>query len=191
MKSTTDQPPVWLERTLALLLTERDRETIPGDLREAYRDSKLPHLGRTRANFWYARQVFSLTPRCFVAAARQTPTLALVCLFTALCGGWLGTVPFLLGRAPSTQGELIAAAIFAQALLTLTALSLRQILSLRLATLLGCVGILYLAAKALRGTLRGDHFEGYILLIALALTLQAALTLRTLARNPPQRTIGS
>lgn len=184
----TDQPPAWLDRTLSLLLSPRDRETIPGDLREAFRDSKLPHLGRVGANLWYARQVLSFVPRHLQAVAKQTPALALLCLFTALCGAWLGAAPFLLGRSPSTEGEFIAAAIVAQALLTLTALSFRPILALHISALAGCLGLLYLAAKALRGTLRGDHFEGYILLIALALTLQAALTLRALTRNPPQLT---
>lgn len=182
----TDQPPAWLERTLSLLLSARDRETIPGDLREAYRDDKLPHLGRAGANLWYARQVLSFAPRHLEAVAKQTPTLALLCLFTALCGLWLGAIPFLLGRSPSAQGELIAATIVAQALVTLLALSLRQLLPFRIAALAGCLGLLYLAMMALRGTLREDHFEGYILLIALALTLQVVLTLRTLTRNQPK-----
>lgn len=65
------------------------------------------------------------------------------------------------------------------------ALRLRADVWPRIAPLLGCVPILVLAAKALRGALHDPaHVEGYILLIALGLVLQAALTLLTLGRRP-------
>ena len=178
-------PPAWLEGTLHLLLTPRDRETIPDDLREAWREEKLPSLGRARANLWYARQVASFAPRHLVFTARNTPVLVLLCLLTALCGAWLGAIRLLLGLPIHREGEVIAATIVAQAFLTLLALVFRRASMLRAAALAGCAAITFLAAEALRGTLRGNHFEGYILLIALALSFQAALTVRTLTHTPP------
>jgi hypothetical protein len=55
-----DRPPRWAEWLLQATLTPRDRETIPGDLLEEYREVILPTRGRVRANLWYLRQVLSL-----------------------------------------------------------------------------------------------------------------------------------
>lgn len=112
--------------------------------------------------------------------------LVFVCTFTALAGTWLGVMDLRLKHPGYAGRELIAGTILAEALLTLLALRLRGSIWPRIAPLLGCVPILLLAAKALRGALHDSaHFEGYILLIALALILQAALTLLTLTRRLP------
>ncbi len=55
-----DRPPRWAEGLLEAMLTRRDRDTIPGDLLEEYREVILPARGRLRANLWYLRQVVSL-----------------------------------------------------------------------------------------------------------------------------------
>jgi hypothetical protein len=44
----------------------------------------------------------------------------------------------------------------------------------------GCLGIVWLAGSAILATFHGAHPEGYVLLIALALLLQALLTVWTL-----------
>jgi hypothetical protein len=80
--------------------------------------------------------------------------------------------------------ESIAGLIVAQALLTLVMLPLRRIVSLRRAAALGAAAILWLGGSALVAVIRGDHsFEGYILLIAFLLVIQAVLTWRALLRR--------
>lgn len=49
-------PRRWAEALLRLLLSRRDRETVSGDLLEAYRDTIVPELG-SAADRWYIRQV--------------------------------------------------------------------------------------------------------------------------------------
>lgn len=177
------EPPAWLEAVLILVLSERDRETIPGDLGEAYRDTKLPQLGRRRASLWYARQVLSLVPRCLAMTIKRSPVLTLICLFTAICGCWLGTMGLILGHPAFSESELIAGVIVGQALLTLIALSLPGLRSLTAAAMPGCFLMLFLAGKVLAGLVRGADIEGYVLLIAVALTIQAILTLATFRRT--------
>ena len=50
-------PPRFADVILRALLAARDRDTVSGDLLEAYRDSIFPRRGRWRANAWYLRQV--------------------------------------------------------------------------------------------------------------------------------------
>jgi len=109
--------------------------------------------------------------------------LALVCVFTALAGAWLGTMDLLLRHPGYGQREIIAATIVLQALLTLCVLLAGAAGILRIVALGGSAGILYLGIGALISVLRGIHFEGYILLIALALILQATLTILSLRRR--------
>ena len=53
-------PPRWAQSLLTHMLKARDRESIPGDLLEEYREERLPLRGRTRANLWYLGQILSL-----------------------------------------------------------------------------------------------------------------------------------
>ncbi|HXO19150.1 MAG TPA: hypothetical protein VOA87_04410 [Thermoanaerobaculia bacterium] len=55
-----DHPPRWAELALSLLLKAGDRESIPGDLLEKYREEVLPRSGWWRSQLWYARQLGSL-----------------------------------------------------------------------------------------------------------------------------------
>jgi len=72
-----------------------------------------------------------------------------------------------------------------QALLTLLMLPLRRLTSLRWTAAIGGIAIAWLGGRALIGVVRGDHsFEGYILIIALLLVIQAALTWSTLLKRP-------
>ncbi len=50
-------PPAWAERLLRVMLSPTDRETVSGDLLEAYREDIHPDRGRRRADWWYIRQV--------------------------------------------------------------------------------------------------------------------------------------
>ena len=180
-------PPHLLERSLLLLLPARDRETVVGDLHEAFCEEVAPQVGRFRANLWYARQVLSLVPRRLLSFPGQRAVLASICSFTALSGLWLGAMGLRLRHPGFGQGEIIAGILVLQALLTLFVLRFRQRRALRAIVFVGCAALIYLAGMALRGVLReGAHFEGYILLISLALLAQVALTCMTLLRTPAQ-----
>jgi hypothetical protein len=48
--------------------------------------------------------------------------------------------------------------------------------------MVGCAALLWLAGTALKAMFGGAEFEGYVLLIALALIVQAVLTVLTLPR---------
>ncbi len=169
-------PPLWMERLLKFLLPERDREAVTGDLYEEFCEEKAPRLGAVRARFWYMRQVLSFVPQ------RLGWALKLICLFTLQCGAWLGLMDLRLRHPGYVGREGIAGLIVGQAAITLIVLNRRGPGWLRFVALAGCVGILSLSAKALVGVITGANFEGYILLIALALVVQAALTVMVVPR---------
>jgi hypothetical protein len=52
------QPPHWAQSLLGLLVSDRNRDGILGDLVEEYRESRLPARGAAAADRWYVRQVF-------------------------------------------------------------------------------------------------------------------------------------
>jgi hypothetical protein len=54
---------------------------------------------------------------------------------------------------------------------------------LRAVLLVGALGILYEGASAIRSMLFRPHFEGYVVVIGLALVLQAALTVAQFNRR--------
>jgi len=170
-------PPSWLEGLLKTLLPERDREAVSGDLYEEFIEEIVPRLGVARARFWYMRQVLSFLPQ------RLGPVLKLICIFTFTSGTWLGLMDLRLRHPGYLQREWIAGLIVGQAAVTLMVLSRRGPGWLRFVALAGCVGILSLSARALVGAVTGANFEGYILLIALALVVQAALTVLILPRR--------
>jgi hypothetical protein len=171
------EPPKGLERLLRLLLLERDREAVTGDLYEEFCQEVVPRLGAARARFWYMRQVLSFLPQ------RLGMALKLLCAFTFLSGTWLGMMDLRLRHPGYLQREWIAGLIAGQAAVTLMVVSRRGPGWLRFVALAGCVGILSLAARALMGVVTGANLEGYILLIALALVVQAALTVMILPRR--------
>ncbi len=168
-----------LEQILLLVLASEQRETISGDLYEEF-VHRASQAGRTRASLWYARQVVSFVPGRVRSALSQRFALTAFCAFTAMSGLWLGLIDLYLHRPGYLGREAIAATIVGEAALTLTALYLPRRRPLRVLAMLGCAAILYLAGKAAIGVVTGQHFEGYILLIALALIAQSVLTFATL-----------
>jgi len=175
-------PPVWIERLLEMLLPEKDRATVAGDLYEEFRDNKAPQLGRVRANAWYLRQVASFAPRRVASLFNRPIVLAWLCVFTAMCGGWLGAMDVLLHHPAAQIG--IAGCIVSQALVTLAALRFREWPLLRYVSLLGCIALFWLVVKVVLGLVHGNEFEGYIVIIAAALLVQAILTLTTTPHTP-------
>jgi len=169
---------------LALLPADK-HETISGDLHEAYAERHL-QMGSFSANAWYVLQVFSFIPHACVDAYAHNPLLALVCIFTAASGTWLGTMSILLGHDHLVRSESIAGTIVAQALLTLAVLPLRHIsccAGLRWPVACQCC-ILPLARCTPRCTARIQ--KAYILLIAMALVVQSVLTAIAMFRQPKQ-----
>jgi len=57
MNADIAEPPRWAETLLLLSLKRGDRESVSGDLLEAYRDTVVPSRGREAADAWYIRQV--------------------------------------------------------------------------------------------------------------------------------------
>ncbi len=169
-------PPLWMERLLKSVLPERDREAVTGDLYEEFCEEMTPRLGAARARFWYMRQVLSFVPQ------RLGPVLQLICVFTCMSGTWLGLMDLRLRHPGYVGREGIAGLIVGQAAITLIVINRRGAGWLRFVALAGCVGILSLSAKALMGVITGANLEGYILLIALALVVQAALTVMIVPR---------
>lgn len=169
-------PPLWMEKLLKSILPERDREAVSGDLYEEFCEEIVPRLGAARARFWYMRQVLSFIPQ------RLAPALQLICIFTLMSGTWLGLMELRLRHPGYLSREWIAGLIVGQAAITLIVLNRLGPTWLRFVALAGCIGILCLSAKALAGVITGTNFEGYILLIALALVLQAALTVMIVPR---------
>ena len=64
---TMPNPPVLPQALLHLLLPVERRESVVGDLLEEYRDSRVPSMGRFRANLWYWQQVFGFWLRAYWA----------------------------------------------------------------------------------------------------------------------------
>ncbi len=185
-----EQPPRWLELILLYLLPERDRQTVSGDLLEEFGEQKQV-WGRLRAVIWYARQILSFVPSWLGFQSKLRYFLLSVCSFTTLSGLWLGAMGLRLKHPGYVEGEVISGIIVSQALLTIAALWLRRIPILLDLSAIGCMALFWLASKALKGIIDGSNFEGYILLIALALVAQAMSTLAMLIaeRNRPKLSI--
>ena len=83
MKNNQASPPRWAEATLRSLLRPSDRESIPGDLLEEYREVRHPVLGPFRAGAWYVKHVLSVLwrliwPWAIAMAALSVASLAVI-----------------------------------------------------------------------------------------------------------------
>ena len=172
-------PPAWMEKLLQILLPAKDRETVTGDLYEEFCETRAARLGKTGANLWYLRQVASFAPGRLRSLASHPRGLALVCAFTAAVGIWFTVMDLRLHHPATELG--IGVFIFCQSLLTLAALRFGVYRPVRYVAMLGCAGLLWLAGRVLVGIVRGNDIEGYILIMAAAILVQAILTFGTLA----------
>jgi hypothetical protein len=171
-----------MERALLLLLKPRDRETISGDLLEEYREEQLPMRGRARANYWYLGQLNSFASARIREGGAMKQLLMLMCVFTVAAGIWLGVMESLL-RHEGYAGRIVVAAFLAvQSLVTVLVVLLNAGRASRVAVLVGAVAIAALGARAVWKIAQAEHFEGFVLVIGVALMVQAGLTLATLIR---------
>jgi hypothetical protein len=137
-------------------------------------------------------------------AAMKT-ILAAIAVFTAAASAWL-FVMYLVLQHPGYQARASFAVIFfAQSVLTLILVAsdapagpsdrpdgLRVVHSgLILVVLAGACGIAWAGYSAALSTLSGPHFEGFALVIGLALALQGVLTLITFAPQLPLLRVGA
>ena len=129
------------------------------------------------------RQPRGMRGRCSVFCQDWPSPLELVARFSRWFASlrgcpavWLGAMDLRLKHPGYAGREVIAATIVSQALLTLAALHFRRLPHLRWVALVGCISVSWLSGNALFRTLHGAHPEGYVLLIAMALLLQVALT---------------
>ncbi len=84
------QPPRWMELMLRMILKQRDRDAISGDLLEEYREDVFPEKGRLGANRWYLCHVVSFLDGVSFGVA-----------IGLLLSAWMvtGTLVFLLTKA--------------------------------------------------------------------------------------------
>ncbi len=172
-----DAPPRWLERMLLLFLSDRDRETISGDLLEEYREERLPGLGPIWANVWYLRQSISFASIQIKGGPHVKQLLMLMCVFTAAAAVWLAVMENILKHNGYAARTAIAACIALQGLSTMLFSMLGGRAIFRALVIAGGAGVGLLGALVIRRVLQAQHFEGYALVIALALIVQGVLTL--------------
>lgn len=101
----------------------------------------------------------------------------LVCAFGVLACGWLAVMFVVLHRLGFERGAAISGLFVLQSLLALAMVNhILQATAWRLVTLAGAAGIIWAGSRAVAVTLAAQHFEGYALLIGIALILQGLLT---------------
>lgn len=174
-------PPRWLETLLLRCLPARDRETVSGDLLEEYREAQLPHLGRMRANLWYARQLLGFLAAGSFGGSAIKASLTWMSVFTALAGLWLAVMENILRHPGYDARAALAGGIVIQALATVVFLMWHGRPVFRVVLRLGAVGVVLVGASALIRIIHAPHFEGFVFLVASALIAQGALAGMVLA----------
>jgi len=186
---TREAPPRWLESVLRWCLTERDRETISGDLLEEYREEMLPRLGQLRADIWYMRQLVSfLLVRSFGGSAISA-SLAWMSMFTALAGVWLAIMEQVLKHPGHAERSVLAVFVVIEALATILVLICLSLARFRVIVQLSAVAVVLAGASALIRTIDAPHFEGFVFLIGSALIVQGALAIVALGRAVPRKEV--
>jgi hypothetical protein len=166
-----------MDRLLRCSLPARDREAISGDLLEEYREEQVPRLGRARANLWHLRQSISFLSNRSFGGPPMKAALTWMSVFTVVAGAWLASMENILKHPGYGERTAIAACIAIQGLATLLLLLLDGRLIFRAVVLAGAVGLAIFGVTAIRRILDAPHFEGFAVLIGVALIAQGGLTL--------------
>ena len=182
MNKQMGMPPRWAEFALERILADRDRQTVTGDLREAYAEEIFPRIGRLRADLWYLRQVLSFAPMGVSEQCRMRRVLLSGSVFTFACGCWLSLMEWLLRHPGYLLRSGVDVSIALVSLATIAVLSLRLGIRAERWLRLGAIFLLGIAIQGLVRDVRSTHFEGFALLIALALALEGVLMLLSLGR---------
>ena len=170
-------PPRWLERLLLWCLPERDRETISGDLLEEYRDFQLPRRGPLRANIWYLRQFLGFLAVRSFGGSTMRASLTWISVFTVLAGAWLAVMENILRHPGYVARSVVAGGIVIQGLATILFLMWQGRPIFRILVLAGAVGVGVLGASAVARIANAAHFEGFVLLVGVALVMQGIMAL--------------
>lgn len=173
-------PPRWAEAALERLLSPPDRQTVIGDLREEYAEAVLPERGRLQATFWYVGQAASLAQREVFKESGMRVALFLASLFSVLCCCWLVVMESILRHPGYVARAGFDAGIALVPLAAIAALTLGAGSRLnRWLRFLGSVPVLIAVWVVVRDA-RSPHFEGFALVVSLALGMQGVLMLTSL-----------
>lgn len=177
------RPPRWAEALLERLLPDYAREAITGDLREEYTEGQLPERGALGARLWYLRQVAS-----FVAWPRQKgppmrTVLNCLLIFTLASVCWFTLMEFVLRHPGFLLRVLTDVVIVMLCALTLLTRVLHFSTRAERWLWLPACGFFALGAHVFVHNLRAPHFEGYLMLVSLALALDGVLMLLTLGHT--------
>ena len=110
--------------------------------------------------------------------------LFLLCLFTAAAGIWLASMETILRHEGYGVRIAVACFIAVQSAATLLFERFGRQSPLRPAVMAGSASLVLLGGTAVLRILQASHFEGFVLIIGLALMLQGALAIATLVRYP-------
>jgi len=100
-----------------------------------------------------------------------------LCGFTLLASVWLAVMFVVLHRPGYERGVSLALIFVVQGLLTLgVTTGLLSALGWRLLAVAGAAGIIWAGGAAVSTTLTSAHFEGYALILGIALVVQGLLT---------------
>ncbi len=108
--------------------------------------------------------------------------LTALCAFAIAAGIWLAVMENILKHAGYAGRSAIAGCIVIQAAATLLSLFAGGRIVFRGAVITGAAAIALLGISAIVKTLDSSHFEGFVLIIGTALTLQGALSLILLSK---------
>lgn len=169
------RPPQWLLAILSLVAGDEDRAPVAGDLLEDYALAQVPRKGRTAANLWFLRQVLSLVPSRLFEGRWPVRSLSLVSIFVILAGAWLVYMEQSLRHPGYLSRSLVDMGLVFGSLLTVTWVMRRQGFWLQSATGLYALGAGALGAWVFWHLMHGADFEGFALIIAAVLCVQAFL----------------
>ena len=182
-------PPRWIEQLLERILALADCQTVIGDLHEEYVEAMLPRLGRIRADIWYLRQALSLVPRGVLRQGGMRRALLGISLFTLGSCCWLALMEWVLRHSGYLLRSGMDLSIASVPLATAIALLWHVSVRAERCLWAGAITLIAVGAQALIQNARSAHFEGFVLLISVAIILEGTLMLLSLGRsgNGPHR----
>jgi len=163
------EPPRWLDALLRRLVHRRNRDAIPGDLFEEYRDAILSGERRLRARARYLVQAVSV-----IVVVMRPPTKAGLML-AALCAVSVTGLAWLSFGAPNRAVPAVGAAFIAQGLATMAVLGARGRFP-RWLLQPGAVAVALGGSLALVETFAWTAFDWKVALTGASLLVQGMLT---------------